>query len=274
MADKGSVVLTWNCQYDGVKAISVLRSADSGGRYRLVGYVKKLNKGTEVFTDEDPLSGQAFYKLTIRFSSGLTWNSNHVGVYVPDRMRPSRENQLAANDIAKQTAMPKAVPQTDQQPGAGRSEKKALQELPKTNRLGVYDTQSLRKPAMSLPPGPDTGKAINALLESSHISVAPRQKITISYDDSYENSAALIRSRFIFVDPVSGHINMTLPDDVHTHHYSIKFYDQKNKMIIDVPRINAADIIIDKRNFQRKGSYKFILRRDALELESGYIAIY
>ncbi len=115
--------------------------------------------------------------------------------------------------------------------------------------------------------------AKSPMLESANLPVIRHQRIAISYDDPYENSATLIRSRFVFVDPVSGHINITLPEDVHTHHYSIKFYDQKNKMMVDVPRVNAASIIVDRRNFQHKGFYKFVIRRDAVELETGYITV-
>ena len=67
---------------------------------------------------------------------------------------------------------------------------------------------------------------------------------------------------------------MNLPDDVSTHHYSIKFYDKDNHVVIDVPRINTAKLILDRRNFQKKGVYKFAIRKDILELEHGYITIY
>ena len=72
---------------------------------------------------------------------------------------------------------------------------------------------------------------------------------------------------------MSGHVNMNLPDDVKSHHYSVKFFDAHNVMIIDVPHINADHIIIDRRNFQHTGVYRFVLRRDVTELETGYIRI-
>ena len=66
---------------------------------------------------------------------------------------------------------------------------------------------------------------------------------------------------------------MNLPADVSTHHYSVKFYNEKGNMIFEVPKINAQNIIIDKRNFQKRGVYKFVLRRDVVELESGYVVV-
>ena len=268
----GTVQLTWNCQYEGIKTISVLRSADSTGSYKAIGNVGVLRPGVQVFTDIHPLPGQNFYKLSIRFRSGLNWNSNHFGISVADTTpRPSVQEQQVFNP-QKQFAEPIKTNNHDKQISGPTA--KAIGQPPQVAKAAC-DTQALKKAAVSLSFDPDTARGnLSGLLESSKIPTAPRQKIIITYDDSLENSATLIRSRFIFVDPVSGHINITLPDDVHLHHYSLKFYDEKNKMIIDVPRVNAADIIMDRRNFQKRGNYKFVLRKDALELESGYITVH
>ena len=45
VADKGVVLLSWTCQYTGVKAIAVQHSTDSIYNYKIIGYVKKLDKG-------------------------------------------------------------------------------------------------------------------------------------------------------------------------------------------------------------------------------------
>jgi hypothetical protein len=66
---------------------------------------------------------------------------------------------------------------------------------------------------------------------------------------------------------------MDLPDDIDSHHYSIKFYDGRQQLITEVPHINSAHIIFDKRNFPQKGLYKFELRRDVTEFESGFVSI-
>jgi hypothetical protein len=284
-AERGVVILTWNCQFDGIKTISVLRSTDSVSNYTTIGNVKNVYKGIQVFVDGHPGAGKNFYKLAIRFNSGLTWGSNHYGIYVPDSLLRTSAMPLPANDSIQQFIVtkqePKRVtqiapttePKTESAALNNISGKNGTSQILQTDKPALCDTQSLRRPTISVSFDTGTSRAnVNTLPESSKV-VAPRQKITISFDDTYENSATLIRSRFIFVDPVSGHVNMTLPDDVHTHHYSVKFYDQKNKMIVDVPRINAPAIIIDKRNFQRKGNYKFILRKDVTELEEGYINV-
>src|SRR3954465_12927824 len=80
-ADKGVVLLSWACQYNGVKAIAVLHSTDSVYNFRIIGYVKKLEKGVQAYVDGHPDTGKNYYKLSIVFNSGLTWTSNRRQVY-------------------------------------------------------------------------------------------------------------------------------------------------------------------------------------------------
>ena len=52
--DKGINILSWTCQYNGIKSIAVQRSTDSVYNYATVGYVKKLKKGPQAYIDEHP----------------------------------------------------------------------------------------------------------------------------------------------------------------------------------------------------------------------------
>lgn len=84
---------------------------------------------------------------------------------------------------------------------------------------------------------------------------------------------AYIKSEYVFTNPFTGHINVELKDSKQ-HNYSLVFYDQKEKRVLEIHRIAAPAIIIDKRNFQRKGMYRFELMRDKEKLEAGFITIY
>jgi hypothetical protein len=79
------------------------------------------------------------------------------------------------------------------------------------------------------------------------------------------------KSKYIYTDAITGDINMTLPDDVASHLYSIKFFDLQNHLLADVPRIGNAKIIFDRRNFQRKEIIRFVLKKDGIQLEDGYV---
>jgi hypothetical protein len=62
--------------------------------------------------------------------------------------------------------------------------------------------------------------------------------------------------------------------DAKTAKYNLEFYDNKNVKILEVPKISEPNIVLDKRNFQRVGMYKFELYKDKVKLETGYITIY
>src|SRR6185312_6395232 len=101
----------------------------------------------------------------------------------------------------------------------------------------------------------------------------PRRKPSISTDDPALRQPDLIKSRYIFADNVTGHIRIELPEDVATAHYSVRFLDAQNNAVVEIARVNAMKLILDRRNFRKRGSYKFILKKDGLELERGYINV-
>ncbi len=426
--ENGIVLLSWTCQYDGVKSIAVLRSADSSFNYSTIGYVKKLYKGVQAFADGHPMPGKNYYKLTIVFNSGLTWGSLHYGVYVdsvavrkgrslpsnealqklivteqpkPEKVATSNKVKNAVNPADKDRYMevyrkePTPVPvaaapvDTPQQklklpkhndeeeeisvedyietlpvetrkkiavtytddtaeidPDAYIDTKKPVEPQKKVNvtfdnktdvagfvaTLPKSDTRKFTVSYNVDTTEPDAAKyiedpkkpeqhkpveeprkvtitlkdeaAVQAYVDKlpnsakSKITVsynvdsagsnakavaeaakkepaAPRQKISIKFTDEMNvNEAADVKSKYIFNDAVSGNVTFNLPDDLATHHYAIKFYDKENHVVIEIPRINTAKVILDKRNFQKKGQYRFVLRRDVVELESGYVNIY
>ncbi|RYZ53171.1 MAG: hypothetical protein EOP49_07870 [Sphingobacteriales bacterium] len=105
----------------------------------------------------------------------------------------------------------------------------------------------------------------------------PKTNIVLSTIPDIEeiNAYTYIRSQYVFTNPFTGHVNVELPDDFDRKIlFSIDFFDQKNNRILQVPKVGEHSIIIDKRNFQRKGLYKFELKKNADILETGYITIY
>lgn len=427
--ENGIVLLSWVCQYDGVKSIAVLRSADSNFNYSTIGFVKKLLKGTQAYADGHPTPGWNYYKLSIVFNSGLTWGSNHFGFYA-DSATIKKGRALPPNEALQKLIVTETPANT--QPSKGDKSKPAAKEYYVNSAIAPADRDKYMevikkdppKPADTIavapPPKPqykvktdddeevdaddyfeklpeevrkkmvvtytddtgdidadkyisrdkpaepkkvvnmtfedkddaaafvatlpkdekkkftityntdkgdvnaedylpskkaDTVKKVSVVLNSEtamktymenipknnnnkitisynidtadlhnkaireevkkESPIAPKQKISIRFsDDLNANAAADVKSKYVFNDALSGHVTMSLPDDIATHHYSIKFYDAEGRMVIEIPKLNTAKIILDKRNFQKKGQYKFVLRRDVVELEQGYINIY
>jgi hypothetical protein len=83
----------------------------------------------------------------------------------------------------------------------------------------------------------------------------------------------LVKSEFVFTNPFTGHVNIELPE-IRQHHYSLKFFDSRNQQVLEITRLLESPVIVDKRNFQRKGLYKFELYRDREKWESGYVNIF
>jgi hypothetical protein len=153
-----------------------------------------------------------------------------------------------------------------------------------SNRFKLYvDSATLMNKGV-LPPNDSLQKLAAKIKIDTSGKVAPGassdslqnivNKLIVSIPDPGEiNAYTYIRSQYVFTNPFTGHINMELPDP-RTHLYSISFFDDKNRRIIDIPRILESSVILDKRNFQRKGLYKFELLKDNEKMETGYITVY
>lgn len=263
--DKGIVVLSWNSQFNSLKSITVLRSADSIANFSTIGTVRNLDKGLQAFVDGHPAPGNNYYRLVILFRSGLSWRSNLFSVYIDSTLHAQPKKTLPRNDSLqhftvteeKSNAAPVGAKQTaNPDKTTGKQQDAPVQDITKLKIAVNFDNKE------------STPADLPAVKPEE-----PKHKIVLSFEDPEANLSLLVKSKLIYTDPVTGHVNMMLPDDVNKHNYSVKFFDQKNHMLFEVPRVKASRIIIEKRNFQGKGVYKFVLRKDILELERGYVEV-
>lgn len=81
------------------------------------------------------------------------------------------------------------------------------------------------------------------------------------------------RSNYVFTNPFSGNINIEVPEPFKNSYY-ILFFDQNDKQVLKIPRVNDTTVILDKRNFQKTGVYKFTLYKNAEVFEKGFVTIY
>lgn len=80
-------------------------------------------------------------------------------------------------------------------------------------------------------------------------------------------------STHVYTNPYTGHINITLEDAL-SKKYSLRFFDPNKNEVLKVSRISRPNLVLDKNNFNGKGTFQFQLF-DANELiETGYITIY
>lgn len=134
-----------------------------------------------------------------------------------------------------------------------------------SNRVKLYvDSAQLMKKGV-LPPNDSLQKMVSTLTLNEGTVPDPTEINAFTY----------IRSQYVFTNPFTGHVNVELPDDDDKKSvFSLVFFDSKNNQVLQVPKVAERAVIIDKRNFQRKGIYKFEMRKNQDLLETGYITIY
>lgn len=278
----GNVVINWTCQYDGVKSIDVLRSVDKDFNYSEIGKVKNLKRGAQQYIDSTPQQGDNYYKLLITFKSGLNWHSDHgqvqvtatkkttpvSGMYakpnvVKNEVKPLHEVQKkdSIKMASKSGAVNPELPTNKTRAGAelginnGKVNASGVQTVITSNKTGVLNKTS-------------TGK-----LDSNLTHTHKHFSLPVTHDTDAD-PVCQITSKYVFVDTNTGQVNIEIKDELKIHHYSVKFYDRSHTAVLDIPRINVEKIIFDKRNFRQKGTYKFVLRKDNLEWDSGFIVIH
>lgn len=80
-------------------------------------------------------------------------------------------------------------------------------------------------------------------------------------------------SQYIYTNPYNGNVNIELRNAFDVA-YKVVFYDQQGKEVLEIPRINDVFIVLDKRNFQKNGLYKFVIFEGEKEYADGIVSIY
>ncbi len=87
------------------------------------------------------------------------------------------------------------------------------------------------------------------------------------------NALSYNRSRYIYTNPFNGNINIELPDPQRAG-YKIVFTDQKDAEVLSINRVIEDFIVLDKRNFNGSGIYKFKVYKGNQIFENGYVTVY
>ncbi len=87
------------------------------------------------------------------------------------------------------------------------------------------------------------------------------------------NTISYPKSQYVFSNPFTGNINIEIAD-AFQHTYSLVFYDQEDHVVLRIDRINDKVVILDKRNFQNTGVFKFKLFKNKEEFDKGFVTLY
>jgi hypothetical protein len=80
-------------------------------------------------------------------------------------------------------------------------------------------------------------------------------------------------SSHIYTNSYTGHINISLGDAV-AKKYNVRFLDPNKNEVLKISRILKTHLILDKNNFNNKGTYKFELLNGQELVETGFVTIY
>lgn len=77
----------------------------------------------------------------------------------------------------------------------------------------------------------------------------------------------------VYTNPYTGHVVISL-NDANEKRYSLRFYNPEKEEVLYISRIKKTHIILDKYNFNARGTYQFKLFDGDTVKETGYITIY
>lgn len=77
----------------------------------------------------------------------------------------------------------------------------------------------------------------------------------------------------VYTNPYTGHIMISL-NDARQKRYSLKFYNPAKEEVLYISRIKKSTIILDKYNFNAKGTYQFKLFENDEVKETGFVTLY
>ena len=80
-------------------------------------------------------------------------------------------------------------------------------------------------------------------------------------------------SQYIYTNPYNGNINIELRNALDIA-YKVVFYDDKGQEVLEIPRVNEVFLVLDKRNFQKNGLYRFVVFEGEKKFTDGYVSVY
>ncbi len=102
--------------------------------------------------------------------------------------------------------------------------------------------------------------------------VNPPANIPIVKPDTVPVAPPLKISRYVYSDPFSGNINISIEDAL-TNQYQLIFYNKDHKEVLRIDRVDDPFVILDKHNFQYNGIYPFELNKNKQPFDSGEVMI-
>jgi len=273
-------ILSWTSQYDGIKSIAIQRSSDSIINFVTIGVLATPKKGIQTYTDLRPLIGKNSYRLSILFAGDVVWFSNIYKVIMDSEVVAKSIEEVIKLDTTIAISTPVNVPAVNQPIDFYFTPSVSADTNPYSGHINTNLEDTLSK-KYAVDWFSNTYKAfMDTEVIAKSIEEVVKLDTTIAISKPVNVPAVKQSTDFyftpsvrIYTNPYSGHININLEDAL-SKKYSIRFFDSAKNEILRVSRIIKTKLILDKNNFNAKGTYSFQLFDGSMIDETGYITVY
>jgi hypothetical protein len=257
----GKILISWHNKYPVVTQISIQRSTDSLKYFTTLLTVPDPKLPENGAVDSKAPHPNFYYRLFIVFDNGqyLFTPSHRPQSVTGESEAVAREDEAAEKVLAK--AVEPRIVFVD--PGVPH------QAATIKNLSGNHSTAQISNEAYSAIINIRRGDSIVGRLTARQIqsfrdSVLKRTRDTLVFIDGdtllikpfvpievYKISAYVYTGRY-------GNIHVSLPE-AGRRHYSVRFFDENNKLMFELSEIKDPALILDKTNFQHAGWFRFEL---------------
>ena len=303
--------LTWYCQYEGVKSISVQRSADSVRNFTTIGLINAPKKGNGTYRDLHPTVGKNYYRLSIAFGGDLEWFSNTYKIILDSATIAKVQQEKAAAALAvieTMKAAEAAAQAAAEQQAASERALNALKEearVAKLNEAAEKKAAQLEKEKAAAATAAlikaekkvdniaqEKTEALAEMKAKSNVDKLEKEKATPTAESKLDKKVAkkeksnlliepvvapppftFVPSTKIYTNPYTGHVNIKL-EDAWNRRYSIRFYDPSKNEVLRISRVSKPSLVLDKNNFNSRGIYSFQLFDGSAVIDTGFVTIY
>jgi hypothetical protein len=261
----GKILISWHNNYPVVTQISIQRSTDSLKGFATLLTVPDPKLPANGAVDKAP-HPNFYYRLFVVLDNGKY-------LFTPSRRPHSVTTETTTTTITAITATATVTDTTDETL-AGTARNRVLIVSPPNNRtrtninlpstihglpeISISNTVFIRKGDTLL------GQLSGAAVQSFRDSILRRTKDTLVFIDG---DTMLIKpfiakevyktSVYVFTGKL-GNIRVALPEAV-KRHYTVKFFDENNKLLFELAEIRDPVLILDKTNFRHAGWFRFEL---------------
>lgn len=257
----GKILISWHNRYPVVTQISIQRSADSLRNFTTLLTVPDPTLPENGATDSKAPSPNFFYRLFIVLDNGKY-------VFTPSRRPQFAKTRTAAAAQEDNTEQPEARaanprvffvdPAKDRGTATIRTPSILRSPPPRLSDLAFSGTLFIRRGDSLI------GTVSGRQLPSFRDSILNRTRDTLIFID---DDTLLIRpfipvevyrvSTYVYIGRY-GNIHLSLPE-AGRRHYSVKFFDDTNKLLFELSEIRDPSLILDKTNFSHAGWFRFEL---------------